>query len=130
MYSLLGGGDGSLGDDDLRHGSGWVQGVGEGLEADAHVVDVVLEHLWFRKLWITTLQAGEAPVSFTLTSYVLEAGVGLCFHPGRRRAIRFGGQESLGFLVHLFLLEPCEWLRCSGFGGAGGGECCLLVLVS
>lgn len=69
MHSLLGGGGGggSLGDDDLGHGSGGVQGVGERLEAESHVFDVVLEHLWFRKLGITTLQLGETFVRFTLT---------------------------------------------------------------
>lgn len=95
--------------------------MGEGLEADAHVVDVVLEHLWFRKLWITALEAGEARVGITLTRQLLDAGVTLCLHPRGRRL----GEEILGVLV---VLESCEWLLCGGCGG--GGERCLQVLVS
>lgn len=57
-----------LGDDDVWDGAGRVEREGQGLELDAHLVDVVLEHLRFRKAGVTALQAGQVAVALGLGS--------------------------------------------------------------
>ena len=56
-----------LRDDDLRHWARGVEGVCEGLESDAHLVDVILQGLRFREAGVTVGQSSHVSVSLALT---------------------------------------------------------------
>lgn len=89
-----------LGDDDVGDGAGRVEREGQGLELDAHLVDVVLEHLRFRKAGVTALQAGQVAVALGLASRhhrSLGARAGLEVRPpGTLAAVGHQGHAVVG----------------------------------